>query len=196
MIYIDPQRLRTAAGRVQAIVATATSDEAAAVSVQEVLRELVEHYASEQEQMGLDMHRAYRPEVVSEVAVFLGEDSDWNGVARWCGGTVNSGPDGTDSGEWTSWIEVPGVGTAPEGTWLVKRLDGTFDVRVEVGAPDGDTLANARRQGGNAALLDFARAVKALPSAEDHWTRAQAADEAEKWAEEKFPAHERVKADQ
>lgn len=84
----------------------------------------------------LAMHHAFRPEVVAEVAVAVDDECSWDAIAAWCGGTVKSGPDGTDSGEWVSWIVIPGVSeVAGHGTWIVQRHDLTFDVRISVEGP-------------------------------------------------------------
>lgn len=99
------------------------------------------------EEMGLALYRAYRPEVVAEVAVALGEDSDWEAIAKWCGGAIGSGPDGTDSGEWTSWIDLPNGESAVAGMWIIKTLGGTFSTRIEVAEPDESTLLQAEAVG-------------------------------------------------
>lgn len=88
-----------------------------------------------QDELDLAMHHAYRPEVVAEVAVELTEDADWERIAAWCGGTVDSGPDGTDSGEWTSWLTIPDVGVAARNQWITQRHDLTFAIRDIVAAP-------------------------------------------------------------
>lgn len=93
------------------------------------------------EEVSLAMHHAYRPEVVSEVAVALGEDySDWEQIASWCNGIIGSGPDGTDSGEWISWITLPNGDEVFSGMWIVKGLDGAFRARYTVLEPDETTL--------------------------------------------------------
>lgn len=99
------------------------------------------------EEVGLAMHRAYRPEVVAETAVPLGEDSDWEQIAQWCGGTIGSAPDGTDSGEWTSWIALPNGESAFSGMWIIKALDGTFSTRYAVAEPDETSLLQAEAIG-------------------------------------------------
>lgn len=99
------------------------------------------------ETSGLALHYAYRPEITSEVSVPLGEDSDWDAIARWCGGTIDSGPDGTDSGEWTSWITLPNGDLASEGMWITKEIDGQFRTRVEIAEPDETTLRQAEALG-------------------------------------------------
>lgn len=99
------------------------------------------------EELGLHMHRAFRPEVVSEVSVPLTEESDWDAIAKWCNGTIRSAPDGTDSGEWTSWIDLPNGEAAFPGTHISKGFDGTFQVRTEVEAPDVTTLLQAEAVG-------------------------------------------------
>lgn len=99
------------------------------------------------EEVSLAMHHAYRPEVVAEVSVPLGEESDWEQIAKWCGGTIDSGPDGTDSGEWTSWITLPSGEEAVSGMWITKGLDGTFRARHEVAEPDETTLRQVEALG-------------------------------------------------
>lgn len=99
------------------------------------------------EEVSLAMHHAYRPEVVAEVSVPLGEESDWEQIAKWCGGTIGSGPDGTDSGEWTSWITLPSGEEAVSGMWITKGLDGQFHARHEVAEPDETTLRQVEATG-------------------------------------------------
>lgn len=97
--------------------------------------EVAEKARADEREIGHAMHLAYRPEVVAEVAVSVHEECDWDRIAAWCDGKADSGPDGTDSGEWHSWIDVPGVGPAFAGMWIVKRHDGTFALRYEVAEP-------------------------------------------------------------
>lgn len=99
---------------------------------------------AEQQEIDLALHQAYRAEVVAETAVALGDQSDWEQVAAWCGGTITGAQD--PSGEYVSLIEIPGVGVAGEGSWIVQRLDGTFAVRATVDGPDGDTLERVRTE--------------------------------------------------
>lgn len=90
----------------------------------------------------LAMHHAFRPEVVAEVAVAVDDECSWEAIAAWCGGTIKSGPDGTDSGEWVSWIVIPGVNeVAGHGTWIVQRHDLAFDVRISVEGPSERSVA-------------------------------------------------------
>lgn len=104
----------------------------------------------------LAMHHAFRPEVVAEVAVAVDDECSWEAIAAWCGGTIKSGPDGTDSGEWVSWIVVPGVSeVAGHGTWIVQRHDLTFDVRIGVEGPSDRSVAQVE----GAALRDAAEAL-------------------------------------
>ncbi|MFB7890322.1 hypothetical protein ACFCZ3_19950 [Cellulosimicrobium cellulans] len=98
----------------------------------------------EQRELDLALHRAYRPEVVAEVAVALGDHSDWEQIAAWCGGKIVNEQD--PSGEYASLIEIPGVGAAGEDSWIVQRLDGTFAIRATVVGPDGDTLDRVRAE--------------------------------------------------
>lgn len=103
------------------------------------------------------MFEAYRPEVVCEVAVRLSEEADWAAIAEWCGAEVKSSSDGTDSGEWMSWLELPDGTTFSENTWVVKGYDGGFKTRWEVLEPDADTLRQVEAVGwgnGVQAVLD------------------------------------------
>ncbi len=93
----------------------------------------VDEVRQEQREIDRALHRAYRPEVVAEVAVALGDESDWEQVAAWCGGTIVNVQD--PSGEHVSLIDVPDVGAAGEGSWIVQRLDGTFAIRSVVAGP-------------------------------------------------------------
>lgn len=99
---------------------------------------------ADQEADDLAAHLAYRPEVVAEVAVPLSDESDWEKIAAWCGGTIGSSEAG-DSGEWDSWIRIPGVNeVATNRSWIVKRHDGTFDVRLEVEEPSEKSVAQIK----------------------------------------------------
>jgi len=93
------------------------------------------------EQIDVDraMHEAYRPEVVAEVAVHLGDDTDWDAIAAWCGGTIGSTQD--PSGEYTPGLTIPGVGEACEGMWIVQRHDLTFAIRAELTGPSAESVA-------------------------------------------------------
>lgn len=94
----------------------------------------------------LALHLAFRPEVVAEVAVPLSDESDWEKIAAWCGGTIGSSEAG-DSGEWDSWIAIPGADqVATSRSWIVKRHDGTFDVRLEVEEPSEKSLAQIKAE--------------------------------------------------
>lgn len=95
----------------------------------------------------LALHYAYRPEITAEVSVPLGEDFNWKQIAKWCGGTVHSGPDGTDSGEWTSWIALPSGEMVTSSMWITKGIDGQFRARHEVAEPDETTLLQAEASG-------------------------------------------------
>lgn len=92
-----------------------------------------------QHEMDLAMHEAYRPEVVAEVAVCLDDDTDWEVVAAWCGGTIHNVQN--PSGEYTSYVTIPGVGEAWNGSWIVQRHDLSFDVRAEVAGPSEESVA-------------------------------------------------------
>jgi hypothetical protein len=64
-------------------------------------------------------------------AVELVEDLDWEALARWCGGRIETYACG-DSGEYESHMVVPaerGEVSAFEGDFLVRRPDGKFEVR-------------------------------------------------------------------
>lgn len=82
----------------------------------------------------LEMHQAFRPEAVAEVAVHLSEEADWEAIAAWCGGSLGSTQD--PSGEYAGYIDIPGVGCAGESCWITLAHDGTFRIRAEVAAPD------------------------------------------------------------
>lgn len=105
------------------------------------------------EETSLAMHHAFRPEVTAEVSVPLTDDADWEQIAKWCGGTIGSGPDGTDSGEWTSWLTLPSGEEVPSGMWITKGLDGQFRGRYEVAEPDETTLRQAEAIGWEAGTL-------------------------------------------
>lgn len=113
-----------------------------------VTRAEAERMVAEQSEMDLAMHKAYRPEVVAEVAVHLSEETDWDAVAKWCGGTIRTGQE--PSGEYVSDMHIPGVGTAWQGAWIVQRHDRTFAIRAEVEGPSAESVAAlaAARAGG------------------------------------------------
>lgn len=85
------------------------------------------------------MHEAFRPEVVAEVAVPVCDEMDWQAVADWCGGTIDSVQD--PSGEYTSSIAIPGVGEAYQGMWIVQRHDLTFAIRATLEGPSAESVA-------------------------------------------------------
>lgn len=97
--------------------------------------------------VGLALHHAYRPEATTEVSVPLHEDSDWERIARWCSGTLDSGPDGTDGGEHITWITLPNGEEATAGTWITKSIDGQFHLRHEIAEPTETTLLQAQGVG-------------------------------------------------
>lgn len=99
---------------------------------------------AQQQETDLALHRGFRPDVVAEIAVRLDEEHDWEKTAAWCGGTVGSGPYGTE-GEWHSWITLPDGTTAGQGSWITLDHDGVFRVRLEVDGPSRipDTGQNA-----------------------------------------------------
>lgn len=88
----------------------------------------------------IEYHKAFRPEVVAEVAVELTEEADWDEVATWCGGGIQTFQD--PSGEYTSYIIIPGSRTesgraewVPQGMWITLDHDGKFRVRHTIGQP-------------------------------------------------------------
>lgn len=91
---------------------------------------------AENTQYHLDMHRAYRPEVVAEIAVEVSEEMDWAAVAAWCGGRIETSEQG-DSGEYGSSIVIPGCrDAAGVGSWITLDHAGRFRVRTEVMGPE------------------------------------------------------------
>ena len=117
-----------------------------------------EQVRAEQREIDLEMHHAYRPEVVAEVAVYLGDDADWDGIAAWCGGDIETGRDVND--EYYSWIVIPGFGPVHQGQWLVKHHDGSWSVRAEVEAPSEQSLATLRAEGERVAAERIAEAAR------------------------------------
>lgn len=99
------------------------------------------------EDSSMAMHRAYRPEITSTVAVPLSEEGDWEPISKWCSGMIQSASDGTDSGEWTSWIELGNGECVSAGMWIIRDLDGTFHAAHEVAEPDETTLQQAEAIG-------------------------------------------------
>lgn len=95
----------------------------------------------------LTLHRAFRPEVTTEVSVPLHEDGDWERIAHWCSGTLDSGPDGTDSGEHITWITLPNGEEATAGTWITKSIDGQFHLRHDIAEPTEATLLQVQGVG-------------------------------------------------
>ena len=81
------------------------------------------------------------------MSVPITEDADWEAIAKWCGGTIKSAPDNTDSGEWTSWIALPNGEEVSSGMWISKGLDGQFHSRYVVAEPDETTLRQAEAIG-------------------------------------------------
>lgn len=104
-----------------------------------VPRLYVDRLLDEQREVALAMHRAYRPEVTAEIAVNLSEESDWNAIAEWCGGTISGSCD--MSGEYISTLDIPGVGTAWMGAWIIQRHDRSFAIRIEVDGPSAESAA-------------------------------------------------------
>lgn len=103
-----------------------------------------------------DMHNhwVFRPEVVAEVAVQLDDEANWDEIAIWVDGEIITGQD--PSGEYHSLIQIPDVGAAGEGDFIIKRHDGSFDIRQHVAAPSEDSLASLKVQ----ALREFAEHIR------------------------------------
>lgn len=102
----------------------------------------------------MQIHWAYRPEVVAEVAQQLTYEANWDEIAEWIGGEIITGQD--PSGEHHSLIQIPNVGVASEGDFIIKRHDGSFDIRQHVAAPSEDSLASLKVQ----ALREFAEHIR------------------------------------
>jgi len=102
-------------------------------AVGEIVAARVGKAVSEQREIDLAMHRAYRPEVVAEVAVHLGSHEDWDEIVRWCGGRIETNQD--PSGEYVSCLVLPNGEAGSEQSWLVLTHDGEFHIRAEVQAP-------------------------------------------------------------
>ncbi|BDZ52853.1 hypothetical protein GCM10025867_50940 (plasmid) [Frondihabitans sucicola] len=82
---------------------------------------------------------AYRPEIASGVAVKLTEEADWDMLARWSGGVIQTRhlPE-SECAE----IVIPGVGVAREGTWLHMDTEGVVTIHEGVFWPvAGESLA-------------------------------------------------------
>lgn len=121
--------------------------------------EAIRGVQNEAEESQLHLHHAYRPEITAQMAVPLWDEANWDTIASWCGGTVKTAPDGTDSGEWHSWIALPNGETAFANMWIVKGLDGAFTTRHHVGDPDETTLRQIEAIGwekGASTALSFA----------------------------------------
>ncbi|WP_293785012.1 hypothetical protein [uncultured Aeromicrobium sp.] len=131
---------------------------AAAVLTSDWLAAHGEQVRAEQREIDLAMHQAYRPEVVAEVAVYLGDDADWDGIARWCGGDIETGRDISD--EYYSWIVIPGFGQVHQGQWLMKHHDGSWSVRTEVEGPSAQSLESIRAEAKAEALTEFADSTR------------------------------------
>lgn len=95
----------------------------------------------EEREIALALLSSYRPEVVSEVAVELSEESDWDTIATWCGGEIVN--TGHPSGDVTSSIVLPDGSVAGDRQWITLGLDGAFRVRDEIQAPTITTMAEA-----------------------------------------------------
>lgn len=81
----------------------------------------------------LAMERAYQPTIAAAVAVHLSEDADWEATAAWCDGTITN--EQLPSGDYSSTITIPDVGSASDGDWIVLDLDGSFTIHRELRAP-------------------------------------------------------------
>ena len=105
------------------------------------VRALIEEAKRLREKIAVDraMFEAFRPEVVAEVAVLVCDEMDWQAVATWCGATISSSSD--MSGEYHSTIDIPGVGSAREGQWIIQRHDGTFAIRATLEGPSAESVA-------------------------------------------------------
>lgn len=82
---------------------------------------------------------AYRPEIASGVSVKLTEEADWEMLARWSGGIIQTrhSPDS----EWSE-IVIPGIGVAQEGSWLHMDAEGVITIHQDVFWPvAGEALA-------------------------------------------------------
>lgn len=95
---------------------------------------------SDQLQMQAAYHKAYRPEVVAEIAVQLSEEADWQQIAAWCGGRLRHSSD--PSGEWSAYIDIPADRSATgraecacQGMWITLGHDGKFRCRAEIDQP-------------------------------------------------------------
>jgi hypothetical protein len=90
------------------------------------------------------MFRAYRPDIECAIAVNLDEETNWEVIAKWCGGNIVSEQVGKD-GEYESWIVIPGVrDVASAGSWIVLNQDGTFSVVLDVRPPTRALSADER----------------------------------------------------
>lgn len=108
---------------------------------------VVEDLLTEQRDLDYDMHLAYRAEVVAEIAVRLDEEHDWEATAKWCGGTLRNA-EVADTGEYESYIDIPGVGAAFQGCWITLDHEGRFRVRTEVDGPERPLPPVEGRPGG------------------------------------------------
>lgn len=81
----------------------------------------------------LAMERAYQPTIAAAVAVHLSEDADWEATAAWCAGAIAN--EQLPSGDYSSTITIPNVGSATDGDWIVLDLDGSFTIHRELCAP-------------------------------------------------------------
>ena len=82
---------------------------------------------------------AYRPEIASGVSVKLTEEADWDMLARWSGGVIQTRH--LPESECTE-IVIPGVGVAREGTWLHMDTEGVVTIHEGVFWPVvGESLA-------------------------------------------------------
>lgn len=110
------------------------------------VRETVERIVKRRDQHHLDMHRAYRPEVVAEVAVHLGSHEDWEELTKWTGGRIETSQD--PSGEYTSTLVLPNGEAGGDWAWVVLNHAGEFHIRAEVAAPEPLSRPDASTEGG------------------------------------------------
>lgn len=132
----------TVAEKVVNMVLAAQGQGGPHAAVAAAIDEYVEAAKAEQREVDLAMHLAYRPEVVAEVAVHLGSHEDWEEIARWCGGRIESSQD--PSGEYNSVIVLPNGEAGGEWAWLMLGHDGEFHFRAGVEAPASTATADGR----------------------------------------------------
>lgn len=127
--FLTPGELDYVANDTRATLSERGTTDIDAATIRKVLDAAEPHIAlrvNEEYTVQRALWHTSQPEVTCEVAMILSEDADWEAVAAWCGGKVCSGPDGTDSGEWIGWVELPDGQTVGEGGWISVGLDGVF----------------------------------------------------------------------